>query len=124
RSGDRIVAIDGEEMESYREVQRTVFLYPNKRIAVTVERGDARLTIPVTTRSLEVRDQFGNVSTIGLIGVEGKPTEHRFEAVGPGEAVSLALGQSVDIARLMVTGIAQIVTGDRSVKELGGPVKI
>ena len=124
RVGDRIVAIDGEVMESYREVQRTVFVYPNKRLAVTVERGGEQLTIPVTTRAMEISDQFGNVSTIGLIGVEGKPTEPRYEAVGPVEAVTLAVGQSAEIAKLMVTGIAQIVTGDRSVKELGGPVKI
>ena len=124
RIGDRIVAIDGEVMESYREVQRTVFVYPNKRLAVTVSRGGEQLTIPVTTRAMEISDQFGNVSTIGLIGVEGKPTERRYEAVGPVEAVTLALGQSAEIAKLMVTGIVQIVTGDRSVKELGGPVKI
>jgi regulator of sigma E protease len=124
RIGDRIVAIDGEVMESYREVQRTIFVYPNKRIAVTVERAGKRVTIPVTTRSMEISDRFGNVSTIGLIGVEGNPTEPRYEAVGPIEAVALAVGQSVEIAQLMVTGIVQIVTGDRSVKELGGPVKI
>jgi regulator of sigma E protease len=124
RIGDRIVAIDGEVMESYREVQRTIFVYPNKRIAVTVERAGKRVTIPVTTRSMEISDRFGNVSTIGLIGVEGNPTEPRYEAVGPIEAVTLAVGQSVEIAQLMVTGIVQIVTGDRSVKELGGPVKI
>jgi regulator of sigma E protease len=124
RIGDRIVAIDGEVMESYREVQRTIFVYPNKRIEVTVERAGKRVTIPVTTRSMEISDRFGNVSTIGLIGVEGNPTEPRYEAVGPIEAVTLAVGQSVEIAQLMVTGIVQIVTGDRSVKELGGPVKI
>ena len=124
RIGDRIVAIDGEVMESYREVQRTIFVYPNKRIAVTVERAGKRVTIPVTTRSMEISDRFGNVSTIGLIGVEGNPTEPRYEAVGPIEAVTLAVGQSVEIAQLMITGIVQIVTGDRSVKELGGPVKI
>jgi regulator of sigma E protease len=124
RIGDRIVAVDGEVMESYREVQRTIFVYPNKRIAVTVERAGKRVTIPVTTRSMEISDRFGNVSTIGLIGVEGNPTEPRYEAVGPIEAVTLAVGQSVEIAQMMVTGIVQIVTGDRSVKELGGPVKI
>ncbi|MGV3554372.1 MAG: RIP metalloprotease RseP [Croceibacterium sp.] len=124
RVGDRIVAIDGEIMESYREVQRTIFVYPNKRLAVTVERGSGQLTIPVTTRAMEISDRFGNVSTIGLIGVEGKPTDRRYEAVGPIEAVTLAVGQSAEIAQLMVTGIVQIVSGDRSVKELGGPIKI
>ena len=31
---------------------------------------------------------------------------------------------SLDITRMMITGIGQILSGERSVKELGGPVKI
>lgn len=124
RIGDRIVAIDGEPMASFREVQRTIYIYPNTRMAVTVERAGERLTIPVTTGAHEMRDRFGNVSTIGLIGVEAEPTEPRYEPVGPAEAIVLAGRQSASVVELMVTGIVQIVSGDRSVKELGGPVKI
>ena len=36
----------------------------------------------------------------------------------------MAGSYSVQIVRMMVTGIVQIVSGERSVKELGGPVKI
>jgi regulator of sigma E protease len=124
RLGDRIVAIDGERMASFRDVQRKIWLYPNTSLAVTLERAGGRLTIPVTTRSTEVRDQFGNPSTIGLIGIVPKQTERRYEPVGPGEAVTLAVSQSAEMVQLMVTGIVQIVSGERSVKELGGPLKI
>ena len=44
--------------------------------------------------------------------------------LGPGEAVNLAWRQTVGIIRMMVTGLGQIITGERSVKELGGPIKI
>jgi regulator of sigma E protease len=124
RLGDRIVAIDGEQTANFRDVQRKIYLYPNTRMAVTVERDGAPLTIPVTTRSTEVRDQFGNRSTIGLIGIVPKLTERRYQPVGPGEAVTLAVSQSAEMMQLMVTGIVQIVSGERSVKELGGPLKI
>jgi regulator of sigma E protease len=124
RLGDRIVAIDGERMASFRDVQRKIWLYPNTSLAVTLERAGGRLTIPVTTRSTEVRDQFGNPSTIGLIGIVPKQTERRYQPVGPGEAVTLAVSQSAEMVQLMVTGIVQIVSGERSVKELGGPLKI
>jgi regulator of sigma E protease len=40
------------------------------------------------------------------------------------EAVPLAIGKCWDITKMMVTGIKQIVTGQRSIKELGGPLKI
>ena len=124
RIGDRIVAIDGEPTRTFAEVQRAIFIYPNRRLGVTVERGGERLTIPVVTGAHQERDRFGNLSTIGLIGVRAEETERRFAPVGPGEAVALGVVQSVEMTQMMVTGIVQIVSGDRSVKELGGPVRI
>lgn len=124
RIGDRITAVEGEEMVSYREVQNAIWLYPNRELDITVERDGERITIPVTTRSEEVSDQFGNTSTIGLIGVEGRPSERSFEAVGPISAVGLAARQCVDLFDMMITGIGQILFGERSVKELGGPITI
>lgn len=122
--GDRIIAIEGEEMGSFREVQQAIWLYPNEELDVTVERAGSRITITVTTRAEEITDQFGNESVIGLIGVEGRPSERISEAVGPISAIGLAWTQCVDTVDMMLTGIGQIFAGDRSVKELGGPITI
>ncbi len=122
--GDRIAAIDGERMDNFRELQRKIFLYPDKRVTLSVERGDRVLQVPVTARAVEMKDRFGNVSTIGLIGIETRPTMPEFERVNPIEAIGLGIEESADTAVMMVTGIKQIFTGVRSVKELGGPIKI
>ncbi|MGB3740294.1 MAG: RIP metalloprotease RseP [Pontixanthobacter sp.] len=122
--GDRIVAIDGEPMPDYRTVQRTISLQPNATLDIAVERGGTERTIPVTTRSFAVTDRFGNESTVGLIGIESRATEMAFEPVGPFTAIALGFRQCIDIFDMMITGIVQIVSGDRSVKELGGPFKI
>jgi len=124
RVGDRIAAIDGEPMRDFRAVQETVFLYPGKSMQITVERGADRLTIPVTARSSQIKDRFGNEMTIGLIGVLTRETEQNFEPVGPVEAVGLATRESGKAMVLMATGIQQIIMGDRSVKELGGPISM
>lgn len=122
--GDRIVAIDGREMSDFRELQEAVMLYPGKQLAVTIERDGARQTLPVTAESHEQRDQFGNVSRIGLIGVRPAGASFAFAPQGPFTSLALAGQYCVDITRMMITGIVQIVTGERSVKELGGPIKI
>ncbi len=122
--GDRIVAIDGESMPDYRTVQRTIGLQPNAQLDITVDRDGGAVTVPVTTRSFQVTDNFGNESTVGLIGIESRATQMAFEAVGPVRAIALGFRQCIDIFDMMITGIVQIVTGDRSVKELGGPIKI
>ena len=124
RVGDRIAAIDGEPMANFRELQRTIILYPGKRVTLTVERGDRMLSIPVTARPFEMKDRFGNVSKIGLIGIVAEPTVPVFQRVGPIEAIGLGIEESADTAAMMVTGIKQIFTGVRSIDELGGPIKI
>lgn len=122
--GDRIVAIDGKPMRDFRDLQDAVMLYPGKRMAVTVERDGATRTLPVTAASVEQKDKFGNVSRIGLIGVRPAGADYAFERQGPITSVALAGQYSIDIVRMMITGIGQILSGERSVKELGGPVKI
>ncbi|MFB0613385.1 RIP metalloprotease RseP [Aurantiacibacter poecillastricola] len=122
--GDRILSIEGEEMGSFQEVQQAIFLYPNRELDITVVRDGAEVTIPVTTRAEQITDRFGNESTIGLIGVEGQPSERIFEPVGLFSAIGLAWQQCLDTVDMMVTGIAQIFMGERSVKELGGPITI
>ncbi len=120
--GDRIVAIDGAATSDFQDVVEKVMFYPGRTVDFTVERSSRTLTLPVTIASIMDTDRFGNTSKIGKIGVQSGLLER--VPVGPGEAVTRAVDQSVGIMRMMVLGIQQIVTGERSVKELGGPIKI
>ncbi|WP_336980060.1 RIP metalloprotease RseP [Altererythrobacter fulvus] len=120
--GDRIVEIDGEKVARFQDIVDRVALYPNKRIVVGVERDGDLVKIPVKIAASEEADRFGNVSKVGRIGVFS--SAFAFEPVGIGESVTLAVGQSVDIVRMMVIGLGQIIAGDRPVSDLGGPIKI
>jgi regulator of sigma E protease len=77
---------------------------------------------PVRLGAAEQRDAEGRDVRIGVLGITASAGD--IVPVGPVEAVTLGVEQSVDTMRMMVTGIGQILTGERSVKELGGPVKI
>ncbi|GGD89433.1 putative zinc metalloprotease [Tsuneonella deserti] len=120
--GDRIVSIDGAPVSEFREVTNRVIMHPGEPIVLGVERAGERLRIPVTIGTAIERDKFGNESRVGRLGIYSSPL--RFEPVGPVEAVRLAADESVGMVRMMVVGIGQIVTGQRSVSELGGPIKI
>ncbi len=122
--GDRIVAIEGERMEDFRDVQDSIMFYPGRTLDITIERDGAEQTFAVPVRSVEMEDRFGNVSKVGLIGVASGAAGFEFEPQGITSSLGLAVDHSIGIVKMMVTGIGQIFTGERSVQELGGPVKI
>jgi len=121
--GDTIIAIDGGEVADFDAVRNIVLINPDTEMVFTVDRDGAEIEIPLTTARFEVVDGFGNQSVTGRIGV-GPGREYVFEDVGVLESIPLAAAKCWEITGMMVTGIKQILTGDRSIKELGGPIKI
>ncbi len=120
--GDRIVTIDSEPVNQFTDITDRVVMYPGKNIVIGVEREGETLAIPLTIGDAVETDKFGNSSRVGRLGVYSMPLA--WEDVGLAEASALSVSHSVNIVRMMVTGIAQIFSGERSVRELGGPVKI
>jgi len=122
RVGDRIASIDGEPMTEFRDVTERIIMHPGERIVLEVVRNGDAIRLPLTIGSAVETDKFGNSSRVGRLGVYSSPL--RFEKVGPLEAGRLAVSESIGLVRMMVVGIGQILTGRRSVEELGGPIKI
>ncbi len=122
--GDRITAIDGVEVESFSEIVRQVAIYPGKEITVSAIRDGAEQDFTMTTARVVEEDGFGNKSTLGRIGVGAQDFEFRQEPVPAGQLIPKAVWACWDMLDMMVTGLKQIIFGERSIKELGGPIKI
>lgn len=122
RIGDRIITVDGHAIGSFTDIPEHVVPFPGRTVPIEVEREGRRLTVPVRIAAEIERDEFGNEARIGRLGILAGKVE--MIPVGPIEATTLGVEQSVGIMRMMATGVVQIVTGERSVRELGGPVKI
>ena len=120
--GDRIVALGETSIDSFREVPPLVMPKAGATTTVTVLRKGEAHVLPITIGSAVQKDEKGRSVTVGRIGVESG--FGRLEPVGPIEALGIGVDRSFDLMGTIVTGIRQIVTGDRSVRELGGPIKI
>lgn len=120
--GDRITAINGDAVDDFRELVEEIVPFPGREVALTIERDGETLTIPVKAADITEKDRFGNESRVGKIGVGA--TTGEFVKIGPLESVGYAAGECVRIIDMMITGLKQIITGQRSVDELGGPIKI
>jgi regulator of sigma E protease len=120
--GDRIVAIDGAPIEHFEDVAQYVLPFPGRTIAVSYERDGRTAVVPVRISSDERADRFGNKARVGFIGVGA--TTQVFEDVGVLGAGEFAAQSCAGLVKLTVTGLKQIITGERSITELGGPVKM
>lgn len=122
REGDRIVSIGGSQVTEFSDISKLVAPHPGEQMAVALTRDGEALNLGIVTASKTEHDEFGNTFVRGYLGIGTSAIE--VQSVNPVQAVGLAAGQTRDMVGLMVTGIAQIVGGQRSVKELGGPLKI
>ncbi|MBO9377328.1 RIP metalloprotease RseP [Sphingomonas histidinilytica] len=120
--GDRIVAIEGRPIERFDDLADMIRFRPDERLRIDLVRGSETRSLFVVPVANVERDRFGNEFRKGTIGVMSGP-----QVVVPVPLHELpveATRQTFGIVRMMVDTLGQIVTGRRSVKELGGPIKI
>jgi regulator of sigma E protease len=122
KPGDRILSLGGRGISSYNDMAQYTQMRPGEAITILLERGGRELQKQAVIAPVPVRDPFGKEVRIGRLGIgAGRPV---IAPVGLLEAPGVAIRQTGDIMRQMVDALSQIVTGRRSLAELGGPLKI
>ena len=122
RVGDRIVSIDGRTIDIFNDIQSAVAFNLGKPAQLEIDRAGQRLDISLRPRIVSESDQFGNKSERAVIGVHSGPPV--YTTVGPLAAIRSSAAQTWEIVRLTGQIMGQFVTGQRSIKDMGGPVKI
>lgn len=122
RPGDRIAAINGRTMETFDDIRIAVAFELGKPADLTIERGGARQNITLRPRIISETDRFGNKAERAIIGIQSGPPA--LASVGPLGAVQAGATQTWDLVRMTGNILGQFVTGQRSVKEMGGPLRI
>ena len=120
--GDRVVSIAGRSTPTFEEISQLAALYPEQDVSLGIERNNQLFHLNVHIGTQVVKDRFGQSYRIGLLGIPVPPK--RFEKVPAAQIVPLAVERVAFLTQSMMEGLWQIVSGKRSFKEIGGPVKI
>ena len=126
KPGDIIVAIDGQPIETFSDMQRVVSASADRELKVDVNRGGVVLTLKVTPTRREITDRFGNKLRVGVIGIRRNPSqaEWEFKRYGPLESIGLGAKETVFIVTRTLSYIGDVVLGRESADQMRGPIGI
>ncbi len=120
--GDRIVALGGRSIATFTDAAKYLMLRPEESVRIDLERGGNPMRLDAKIGVREEKDRFGNVYRLGFLGIgSGRP---EFAPVGILEAPVLGVTETWRAVQTTIDGLRQIITGRRSVAELGGPLRI
>jgi regulator of sigma E protease len=112
RSGDRIVAVDGQRVDEFNDLYDRIQASDGKQVTLRIVRGGEPREISVTPTHY-----FDANWAIGF-----RPAA-RTERHSPPEAVALAFGRSWEVTKAIGAGFGRLVTGSGR-KEISSPVGI
>jgi regulator of sigma E protease len=116
-TGDHILAIDGQKVASFEDIQHIVAAHPQQPLALQIARDGQQLTINLIT---DARDSGGR--RIGSLGVTARRAE--FRRLGVFAAVAAGVVHTWSLAVQTLAGVWQMIVGTRGTDELGGVLRI
>lgn len=122
RPGDRVLELGGRDIDRFEDLIQVVTIHAGMPLDAVIMRGDQRLEMVVRPKVDVMVDRFGNSFERGLLGVRGaRPVI--VERQGP-SILYYAVDDTILLTRSIIDTLVQVITGRRSVKEMGGPLKI
>ena len=124
--GDLVLAIDGEKIASFSDMQRIVSISAGEPLNIEVERGGMHVTLKATPQLRELKDNFGNVHRLGVLGISRSmaPGDIKTEKVGPLRAVVMGAQETWFVVDRTLSYIGGVFTGREAADQLGGPIRI
>lgn len=117
--GDRIIAINGEDIAHWFELVEAVSSRPGEEVTLTIQREDAELTQKLVTQRAEVDGQI--YGRIGLFMPDPQNAKLRY---GPLRAIWEAVDYNWRMTAITFRSIGRMLTAKMSSENLSGPITI
>jgi regulator of sigma E protease len=126
KPGDLVLSINGEKIENFSDMQRIVSIAAGEPMTIEVERSNAVVKLHATPQMKEIKDHFGNVHRLGVLGISRSmsASDIKTEKMGPLKALAAGAQETWFVVDRTFIYIGGIFTGREDAKELGGPIRI
>lgn len=124
KAGDRIVAINGQAIDRFEEIQRVVLINLDQPLTVDYQRDAQKFSTRLIPMIIEETDRLGNKMRLARLGIRSSG-QRDVEAI---RSPVTALWRAVEETWIQTTGsltaVGQMITGRRAADELSGPLGI
>ena len=126
KPGDLVVAIDGEKIDSFSDMQRIVSINAGASLNIEVERGGVHVTLRATPQLKELKDNFGNTHRLGVLGISRSmaPGDIKTQKMGPLQAIVGGVQETWFVVDRTLSYIGGVFAGREAADQLGGPIRI
>ena len=126
KPGDLVVSIGGSKIDSFADMQRIVSVSAGEPLKIDVERGGVPVTLTATPESRELKDNFGNVHRLGVLGISRSMAAGDIKTIkyGPLGAVVAGAQETWFVVDRTLSYIGGVFTGREAADQLGGPIRI
>jgi regulator of sigma E protease len=124
--GDLVISINGHVIDNFAEMQRIVSTSAGETLAVTVDRNGVKHVLHAVPKLKEIKDNFGNVERIGILGISRSmaPEDLKARPVPPLQAVWMSVEETWSVIDRTLSYIGGVISGREAANQLGGPIRI
>ena len=122
QAGDLIVAIDGQVIKRFDDLQYIISTRPGVPLSVEILRNGETVMLEVVPDTVVEVDDLGNEREIGRLGIS--TTSVIFERVPVGEAIWGGVEETLRWTTRIFDFLGQMISGSQSSKDLAGPLGI
>ncbi len=125
-AGDVITSIGGRPIATFSDMQRVVSTSAGQPLEITIDRDGMRLVLQATPALREVKDNFGNVHRIGVLGISRAldPGGAQLEKSGPLTALGEGVEETWFVIERTMSYLGGVIVGREAADQLGGPLRI
>lgn len=126
KAGDVFTSVDGEEIETFSDLQRAVWTRGGEQLAVVIDRQGTVLNLLLVPDVKTESDGFGGAIKIGVLGVQRSADNGntKVRRLSPVEAVSRGADETWRIISITFRYLGKLVTGNESSKQIGGAISM
>jgi regulator of sigma E protease len=126
KPGDLVLSINGEKIESFSDMQRVVSISAGEPLAIEVDRGGVPVPLKAVPQLREIKDNFGNVHRLGVLGISRSmaPGDIKTEKAGPVRAIVMGAQETWFVVDRTLSYITGVFAGREAADQLGGPIRI